>query len=140
MDTSEIYIKMSDCPELQLKRKIKLGDYMALRGTGMTAVCVHRGLLCRFDGVNINDPQTEWIKLFHQDQIQEMMEFNDIPECIYEFHEEFIRHPYRYEFFGKAKHGIFPEEIFKSMEQLWLAFYIYRKHGKIWDGEKWAKK
>ena len=26
-----------------------------------------------------------------------------------------------------------------SMEQLWLAFYMYEKHGKTWDGKKWDK-
>ncbi|TES89947.1 MAG: hypothetical protein E3J87_11075 [Candidatus Cloacimonadota bacterium] len=26
---------------------------------------------------------------------------------------------------------------FTSMEQLWLAFYMWEKHEKTWDGEKW---
>ena len=28
-------------------------------------------------------------------------------------------------------------DIFNSFEQLWLAFYMYEKYKKIWDGEKW---
>lgn len=29
---------------------------------------------------------------------------------------------------------------FKSMEQLWLAYYMWEKHGLTWDGKKWTKK
>lgn len=140
MDTSEIYIKMSDCPEIQLKRKIKLGDYMALRGTDVTAVCIHRGLLCRMDGININDPQTEWIKLFRQGQIQEMMiEKNRIADLKNQFNA-FVSVVSWHN--GDGTYTDRRNENFKyeSYEQLWLAFYIYRKHSKIWDGEKWEKK
>jgi len=29
--------------------------------------------------------------------------------------------------------------IFKTMEQLWLAFVMYKKFNKVWDGEKWIE-
>jgi len=131
MDTTELYIKMSDCPEVQLKRKIQLGDYMALRGTDITAICVHGGLLCRFDGINVQNPQSEWIKLFRQDQIQKMLGWEPVRlfEQFYHFMGKCI--DYRYEFWKQVQ---------DSSEQLWLAFYMYEKHSKIWDGDKWLKK
>jgi len=38
------------------------------------------------------------------------------------------------------KKGMGLAGLFKSMEQLWLAFYMHEKHKKIWDGKKWKKK
>jgi len=129
MDTSEIYIKMCDCPEIQLKRKIKLGDYMALRKTDITAVCVHQGLLCRMDGMNIQNPEHEWIKLLRQDQIQEMLDKGITLGRFIVWYELYL-------------HEIRDKKHIKleSMEQLWLAFYMHEERGKVWDGEKWVKK
>jgi len=138
MDTSEEYIKMCACPEIQLNKKIQLGDYIALRGTDIASVCVHRGLPNHIYGIDVPNPN-EWIKLFRQDQIQEMMKFEDICECNYMFHE-FSKLIYQTELWGKAKVTFGAEECFDSMEQLWLAFYMHEKHGKIWGGEKWVKK
>ena len=36
--------------------------------------------------------------------------------------------------------GMFHEEEFQlSMEQLWLAFVMKEKYGKLWNGEDWVK-
>ena len=32
-----------------------------------------------------------------------------------------------------------PGELFPSMEQIWLAFVMHKKHGKQWDGSNWVK-
>jgi len=70
---------------------------------------------------------SEDIWLPRQDQIQEMM-FGDFDNPIYisgqfqKFHE----------------HWLWLD--FTSMEQLWLAFMMWEKHGKIWEKEKWVKK
>ena len=36
----------------------------------------------------------------------------------------------------KYKEDEIPDEIFDSMEQLWLAFCQKRLHNKVWDDEK----
>jgi len=129
MDTSETYIKMCDCPVIQLKRKIKLGDYMALRKTDITAVCVHQGLLCRMDGMNIQDPEHEWIKLLRQDQIQEMM--------IKDYDNAYTLLEYFSIFWSTRLYAYWVD---MTPEQAWLAFYMHEKHSKVWaDGEKWVK-
>ena len=32
-----------------------------------------------------------------------------------------------------------PDTMFRSLEQLWLAFVMQRIYGKIWDGRSWLK-
>jgi len=27
----------------------------------------------------------------------------------------------------------------KTLNELWLMFYMWREHGKLWDGEKWVE-
>jgi len=27
----------------------------------------------------------------------------------------------------------------RSMEEMWLMFYMWRDHSKVWDGQKWVK-
>ena len=33
--------------------------------------------------------------------------------------------------------GAISDEFFDSMEQLWLAFVMKKKYGKVWNGEEW---
>jgi len=70
-----------------------------------------------------------------QDQIQEMM-FNE-QNSLEENHDEFIHWLWG----GTMSYNYYPSEYsrFSSMEQLWLAFYMYEKHKKTWDKEKWVK-
>jgi hypothetical protein len=63
-----------------------------------------------------------------QDQIQEMMgnfspDKDGYSELLHDFNQ-FIE-------FEETMH-------FKTFEQLWLAFYMYEKQGKIWSGRKWV--
>lgn len=112
MDTSPNYIKMSDCPEIQEQKK-------------------HDGrniFMCR-EGDESGDKGFVWLP--QQDQIQEMM-----PPCacliclttrLYQFTDNHIE-------------GLFDNKIY-SMEQLWLALYMWEKHTMIWNLEKkeWIK-
>lgn len=172
MDKTELYIKMSDCPEVQSHRKPKIekmkdgrwhyewdlevGDFIATKD-----LYEKEKTRIEVKGTTIYDPYfystrkdanidisivgfdegdgyvtKKFTWLPRQDQIQEMI-FKEgwqspwgvmIPELLHSANEV----PEQY---GKYYLN------FASMEQLWLAFYMYEKHGKVWaDGEKWVKK
>lgn len=111
MDTLEQYIKMCDCEEIQDYAPIIYPDL----GEGKN-----------YYGYITTDKISRKIWLPYQDQIQEMffgkkinLRHSDIVDGFYKFY----RTAYATEF--------------NSMEQLWLAFYMYEKHQKVWDGGKW---
>jgi hypothetical protein len=82
----------------------------------------------------------ELIWLPRQSQIQKMFQ-----------EEDFIELNHRFQFFWEQEVNssfyigselvnefyIWNEQNF-SAEQLWLAFYMWEKHEKIWDGKKWV--
>ena len=117
MDTSKQYIKMCDCEEVQGEWTIPPypGDYFEY---GVVTVY--------WTGYKPPDDFDDSIFLPRQDQIQEWMNY-----CFWDVMlEDFI------EFYD----GGYVSEIgFLSMEQFWLAFYMHEKHGKVWNGEEWAK-
>ena len=125
MDTSETYIKMCDCEEIQEQYKHPKDEGEFIRRKDCFAPKETLRLL--------------WLP--RQDQIQEMMDdkftldgllgcFNSFwnPNC--ELYKPYPKIPKGY--------GVF--HLFKSCEQLWLAFYMHEKHNKVWDGEKWRGK
>jgi len=162
MDTSEQYIKMCDCEEVQNFRlpkiekmkdrrihtswKFEVGDTFAFKNkygrkvetmtVGNTIYSPYRyggGMGGDIDiptvGFDEGDGEyaTNWIVFLpRQDQIQEWMNY-----CFWDVMlEDFI------EFYD----GGYVSEIgFLSMEQFWLAFYMHEKHGKVWNGDEWAK-
>ena len=111
MDTSETYVKMCDCLEIQGQR----GNLM------------HQ-----------HDYLIDCLWLPRQDQIQEMMyelpPFKEkwtigvarvaCPNCITLDLKDFSEDDCKM--------------LLESMEQLWLAFYMHEKHQKTWDKEKWV--
>jgi len=129
MDTSKEYIKMADCPEVQGEWTIppypddycyRKEDERISWGSHLTA-----------------DIVDEWIFLPRQDQIQEMMGIKTA---------EGFRNMVDDMFYTRDIGGLydtmddkwFVEEI-KTPEQLWLAFYMFKNHQKIWNGDKWIK-
>jgi len=122
MDTSEQYIKMCDCPEIQNGHKPEFGDYFRL--IDGVVICESGDLSIKYECDYGSNP----IWLPRQDQLQEMMKYGfkhelDINLARY-FHAWLINKP--------------NQITDASMEQLWLAFYMHEKHGKIWNGEKWV--
>lgn len=113
MDTSETYIKMCDCEEIQSRRATKEGDVIYLRSgrVGVYPSC------WAIDSV--------WLPLQHQ--LQEMVNcpLMNLIDSIREFYWRNL----------KENSG---EDKFTSMEQLWLAFVMKEKHNKVWNGEKWV--
>ena len=110
MDTSKEYIKMCDCPEIQLKEGEHAGVYSFYNYDSVPSIWFPR-----------------------QDQIQEMMkdhfELGDIMEPFIFLATHILSELSEDNHYQKAK----------TPEQLWLAFYMFEKHGKVWDGEKWLK-
>jgi len=83
-----------------------------------------------------------YIWLPTQEQLQEMILTKNILEntwalgwlmnnvyCFMENKYEYVELPEHYAF-----------KIFTAMNELWLAFVMYRKYNKIWTGEKWIQK
>ena len=122
MDTTEQYIKMADCPEIQGRWEPRVGDWT---NKGMVSnvigplVCLLRIHTRRFY-------KHELIWYPRQDQLQEMAhvcECSD-PVCLLiDFHK----------FVDRESNP----DIEHSWEQLWLAFTMHELHGKKWAGEKW---
>jgi len=124
MDTSKEYIKMCNCEEVQAEhysRGVRTGDYI-------------------FNGkvVEVWEIASNWVLqerdlwIPRQDQIQEMVQGSwwcSFCNISYWIEKHF---PY-------AIDEIHPEVLLTSYEQLWLAFYMYEKHNKIWDGGKWEE-
>jgi hypothetical protein len=124
MDTSETYVKMADCPEIQDMWKPIEGDLARSQRSGVyvlfDSVIKAGELLGRFKHDHI------WLP--RQDQLQEMrtwdrrMSQREIIETFYVF-ISFERKEYY--------------DQFNSMEQLWLAFVMKEKFSKTWMGTKW---
>ena len=122
MDTSEIYQKMCDCEEVQEHwRKFAVDT-------------------SQDDLVWGNQSQRNYCRIWlpRQDQIQEMMQDvdNDFVLLNHKFQFMWERHAQE---IGKVCVAYMWHQCFGTAEQLWLAFYMYEKHSKVWTGEKWIK-
>ena len=114
MDTSEQYIKMCDCPEIQEKSEV-YNDRCCFWASRL------------IDGsfsiwADLHSDNSRWLP--RQDQIQEMMGYSHPrlaiePFAIYRSHNQWNH--------------------LETWEQLWLAFYMLENHQKIWNGDKWIK-
>lgn len=124
MDTTKTYIKMSDHPKIQGEWKLppfshdfcyRVRDSLIKPGLNLSAM--------EFDAET-------WLWLPSQDQIQEMMPQCNCSACLT---EEF------YHFHERNIDGFFNKVRLPSMEQIWLAFYMHKKHELVWSDEKWVK-
>ncbi|GAG87874.1 unnamed protein product [marine sediment metagenome] len=133
MDTSKEYINMCDCPEIQEKK-------VAIRNKD------------NFVQVEIGK-RVYYVWLPRQDDIQEILseklfaglfvlDNTDIGARLSYMTGRFkdFVHTKCEKMIPLEKNRARIEYLFTSMEQLWLAFYMYEKHRKTWDGEKWLKK
>ncbi len=158
MDTSETYIEMCDCPEIQGwhhgsdpvgflvwkqgSRKLVCGkceEYVE------SDFCPDCGSASQFEegAWNLNQfnaigPFLDGIWLPRQDQLQEMVPNegwgNDWNPTLWPLHLAQVLDEYSdatYDYWQET--GWQPE----SMEQLWLAFVMKEKYNKIWNGEVW---
>ena len=125
MDVSKKYQKMCDCSEIRGESVTPPypTDYYAQRKRGATRY--------GYQLITADIVDDDYIWLPTQDQTQEMMpEKNCKCPCCLIFHlNKFVEDNID----GFADEGI------DSMEQYWLAFYMWENHQKIWDGKKWVK-
>ena len=139
MDTSETYIKMCDCPEIQGEWTYKkLGDWVVERDGQRFLMVGHKdmGYGSYFEANRVKGAY-RWLP--RQNQIQEMMDWKD----------EYTFWKWDTDTFDGEVAGSYYGQILDdedlvlgvsrlSMEQVWLVFYMYEKHQRRWDGEKWV--
>ena len=133
MDTSETYIKMCDCPEIQEQRPrgnlYFEGDYAARRdhaGEWYITLCVpnYKG---KKRSIYFKADDSIWLPM--QDQLQGMVYEGDIGNLCDRFQIYLNEH-------WHIKSGIWWDKT--SMEQLWLAFVMREKFNLTWNGDKWV--
>jgi hypothetical protein len=138
MDKSEDYIRMcATAEELQCRWQPAYGDFYVdaesqvrcwiSRGPG--PVRIKRGFsICVKDSV-IHLSKFTWLP--RQNQLIEMAQTPGRRyESIVQDFFEWTRQPYR----GSSKT---PGKLFRSMENIWLAFFMQQKYRKQWDGSYW---
>ncbi len=84
--------------------------------------------------------KTIWLPT--QDQLQGMVDLELFQDVNSKTHKRYCLHDFmRFCEWGYGSSVIArqPQELFSSMEQLWLAFVQKQKWGKVWDGDKWVK-
>jgi len=121
MDTSETYVKMCEKAEeiqnvLLVREPIPHfddEDFMVCHK------CKEWPIKCVFSDCTELTP----IWLPRQDQLQEMINENNVPAIV-------ILHLFKEWAYKEHKP-------FKTMEQLWLAFVMSEKYGKVWNEEEW---
>ena len=129
MDISLEYQKMCEkAEEIQSQWKPKDFDLIEYRGEILY-------LLEDSDG-NCYGPDVDWVNkrekrgviwLPRQDELQEMVWIRDGYDFLHSFVDKvFIDEDYAY-------------YRFMTPCQIWLAFVMKRKYGKIWDGTNWVK-
>ena len=138
----ETYIKMSDCPEIQGQRgrHANIGSVWWFKGSMSLeeGICTyHRGkgqvVSGMFDeedwmSLSIAPDLFIWLPLQHQLQAMYLKDMPDgtyqkvatLAEVFHDYHEKNGYPVYAY-----------------TMDQLWLAFYMFEKHQKTWDGNEW---
>ncbi len=142
MDTSEQYIKMCDCPEIQEQWKVEEGDWVAFCGDVKAIADYEIWALEKRELSDIEcwnevvvlmgghfvdhfmEARECFVFLPRQDQIQEMMGFHD-----FNFNQiEELRTFYEV-----------TDIAWQTWEQLWFATYMHKCHKNNWDGKEWIK-
>ena len=157
MDTSEIYIKMSEKSPLQELWQPAHGDYYwgydSIYEPDLPECFTDRRfwgvhLLADFDsasGAHHLEPEhfdkSRHFCLFRQDQLQEMV---GCTACnlgwFYRWASSEV-----YDLPNDAENFVFTDHWYRwipkyfncSWEQLWHAFVVQEKYNKVWDGEDW---
>ena len=136
MDTSETYIKMCEKAEEIQVHKISEGDYYYSDNWERGHELVKGRVAFAYDEKNwdgdvsyVYSNSTRVIWLPHQDQLQEMIgNFTEQKDLLNRY------------FNSESPDYIGWDAHVTSMEQLWLAFVMYERYGKIWDGTNWIKR
>ncbi|KKL86094.1 hypothetical protein LCGC14_1948180 [marine sediment metagenome] len=129
MDTSKTNIKMADCPEIQ-KQLPEMAGKETYQVDGLDGrLFFHKGVEyhlvpSRWRSLTANKNFT-WLP--YQHQLQEMVGYS-FATLLVEFEKFTV---------WRLCECSFPPE---TMEQLWLAFVMKEKYGKVWSGSNWITK
>ncbi len=118
MDTSEQYIKMSDCEEIQEQARGEHGYFVC----GEHHLDMTNDIIEYFQHMIKNKEKRVWLPT--QDRLQEMLQPCGFGVMLWDFHA-----------FASI---LIRDENITSMEQLWLAFVMKEKYNKTWDGNEWV--
>ncbi len=128
MDTSETYIKMCDCEEIQgLRPPFTEHHWLGNVYCGLLSVESRYKredfhLFMTTDAVMATE---ESIWLPTQSQLQEMVDSPAIEWLLDKFW-----------YWARKEHNISP--ILNTWSRLWLAFVMWENHQKKWDGTQWV--
>ena len=163
MDTSETYIKMCDCPEIQDEplcepvgdfavkeiHRLGIGDFVALFygdwdetdsetkkyvKRWRTWIISENDIVCWAGSQPcFNKESRGLIWLPRQDQLQGMVGVKNVADFL-------DGHLIMGGYGGEAVLYYLSEEQYRpaSMEQLWLAYLMLEKFNKTWNGDKWV--
>ena len=146
--SDDIIIAMANFPGIQELWEPKLGDLCwhpkHVRGDGKVGLVVssHGFTVYIYDGGKSSSNPREVLEMRSvepfrkekciwipsQEQLQDMLgkPVGNLPQAFYSFTQT------------EYYQGNTPIGMFGSMLQLWLAFVMRERFGKIWDGEKWV--
>ncbi len=138
MDTSEQFIKMCDCPEIQEGHEYAYGDWGLIKQNdgeikshvatfGEYSEPIYGMMSDSGCGCCSGSAETS-VWLPRQDQLQELVDYGSRREEEERFHIWFLTQYY-------DRQG--PSLV--TWGQLWLAFVMKEKYGKTWDGETWSE-
>ena len=136
MDTTEEYCKMCNCPEIQgewFQTKSE-GDYFKLISGDRcwyedSGIELYPGEIHIFIDIIDLPENAAVLWLPRQDQLQEML--GDMDKCL-----ELLY--WWKEVPGQIGDFLYDDDdMFTTMEQLWLAFVMSNLHQKKWTGEAW---
>lgn len=138
MDTTETYIKMADCPEIQELSPFNRKAIQWIEVGSWYAEGVSEGDIVCFGSIGADykwykehrNKQVIWLP--RQDQLQEMIKSED--ENLVEFRERIIC---GFSAWCEVLRMTNDFRDYLSMEQLWLAFVMKEKYNKVWNGEDW---
>jgi len=145
MDTSEVYIKMCSCPEIQDNWKPRDGDYYYWSVEDKVLIAYTEQ---RSDYIVKHPEQWDFlggkrvIWLPRQDQIQAMFDTEGYLALLgnLEYWMDDVDNqavPGREIPTGDKDGTVYIVDGCDSFEQLWLAFYMDKVHGLIWTDGKW---
>ena len=151
MDTSEQYIKMCDCSEIQGKWEIGVDAMMhpATDSHDYTQMILkpHPKYKTQKACITIWLPRQDQIQEMHSKAIPQiqLVQINQVvnPDPFIEVAKEEKQSIIEYQKFknetlGRRAYfrGYYSQ--FQTWEQLWLAFYMHEKHQKFWGKEGWV--
>lgn len=130
-DTTETYIKMCDCPEIQESPVFTddVKDWLYCTTCNLLIELDEDGCTrCWCDNPHSDKWEGHWVWLPRQDQLQEMVGNKG----------KTFTHIHDFEYgVNTPEYSLVPALIFLSMEQLWLAFVMKELYQKRWSGSEW---